>query len=468
MGSNPTPSAKSVIVGAEDNFFDIGGTSLIASKLIIELLKRGYTIRYDDIFKNQTPRKLAQFLSGEKEKDNLELDIIKNYNYTNIHKLLEENTYENFVNGKKGEIGNVLLTGVTGFLGMHILYEYIKNETGTIYCMIRKGKFNSCEERLIDLMNYYFDEDLSHLIGSRIILSEGDITNLDDFKKLDEYQIDTLINSAAIVKHFTSDDYIFKVNVDGVINGLKYAESKNMKYVQISTISVLMPPENEEKYLGFEFDEKSFYYQQDLSNKYVNSKFLAERMVLEYGLKGLDVKIMRVGNLMGRYTDGLFQKNIETNAFLNTLRSIKNIRAIPKSMDMEEVEMSPIDFVARSIIYLSKTPIECRVFNCVNPNIIHNSDLVNALNSFGYNINQVHDDEFVEICKNNLDENIQGLITSDLTMNDFAIDEIEFDFVVKSDQTINILHDLDFNWPILNQDYLKRFINYLNKSNFFE
>ena len=36
-------------VGAEDNFFEIGGTSLIASKLIIELLKRDYTVRYDDI-----------------------------------------------------------------------------------------------------------------------------------------------------------------------------------------------------------------------------------------------------------------------------------------------------------------------------------------------------------------------------------------------------------------------------------
>ena len=85
--------------------------------------------------------------------------------------------------------------------------------------MFRKGKFDSCEERLIDLMNYYFDEDFSDLIGSRIILSEGDITNLDDFKKLEDYPIDTIINCAAIVKHYTADDYIFKVNVDGVING---------------------------------------------------------------------------------------------------------------------------------------------------------------------------------------------------------------------------------------------------------
>ena len=70
---------------------------------------------------------------------------------------------ENFFDGENLELGNVLLTGATGFLGIHILYEFIKNEEGKIYCMLRKGKFNSCEERLTDLMNYYFDEN-SHLI----------------------------------------------------------------------------------------------------------------------------------------------------------------------------------------------------------------------------------------------------------------------------------------------------------------
>jgi len=102
------------------------------------------------------------------------------------------------------------LTGATGFLGIHILYEFIKNEEGKIYCMLRKGKFDSCEERLIDVMNYYFDEDFTDLIGSRIIIIEGDITEIDDFKKLENEPIDTIINSAALVKHYTADDYIFR------------------------------------------------------------------------------------------------------------------------------------------------------------------------------------------------------------------------------------------------------------------
>ena len=43
------------------------------------------------------------------------------YDYTAINNLLSENTIENFRKGEKREIGNILLTGVTGYLGIHVL-----------------------------------------------------------------------------------------------------------------------------------------------------------------------------------------------------------------------------------------------------------------------------------------------------------------------------------------------------------
>ena len=456
-------------VGAEDNFFEIGGTSLIASKLIIELLKQDYTVKYDDVFHNQTPRKLAKFLSGEVDEENMEANAIKNYDYSNINKLLEENTLDNFLDGETEEIGNALLTGVTGFLGIHVLYEYIKNETGTIYCMLRKGSFDSCEDRLIDLMDYYFDEDLTDLIGSRIILSEGDITSLDDFKKLEDYPIDTIINCAAIVKHYTADDYIFKVNVDGVINGLKFAQSRdNIKYVQISTVSVLSGySENEEAYPDVRFNERTLYYEQDLTNKYLGSKFLAERMVLEAATKGLPVKIIRVGNLMSRYSDGVFQKNYDTNAFLNNIKAIKNLKALTPNMSQEVVEMSPIDCVARGVLELSKTPNKCRVFHCMNNKYILNSDIINVLNTYGYDIKEVSNEEFKEIYEKNMDENIQGLITAEIGIDD--LDEVDdFDAKIEIEQTTEILHELGFDWPQPDDEYLKKLIDYLNSVKYFD
>jgi len=464
------------IVGAEDNFFEIGGTSLIASKLIIELLKQDYNVKYDDIFRNQTPRKLASFLSGDEISDDLDVDIIENYDYTMIDNLLEKNTFENFAKGTNLELGNVLLTGVTGFLGIHVLYEYIKNEEGTLYCMLRKGKFDSCEERLIDLMNYYFDEDLSDLIGSRIILSEGDITELDDFKKLDKYPIDTIINCAAIVKHYTHDDYIFRVNVDGVINGLEFAEANNINYVQISTTSVLDEYTEDTDIADIHCDERTLYWGQDLSNKYLNSKFLAERMVLEKALSGLNVKIIRVGNLMGRDSDGVFQKNFDTNAFLNNIKAIKNLKATIAPISEEMVELSPIDYVAKATLELAKTPKECTVFHAVSDKLIPNRDIFDVIGSFGYPIEEVSPEEFKEIYEQNMNENIQGMITADLSINDFDLDEdadieeYEDDSgeLVMIDQTLEILDSLGFSWPECDKDYLTRFMNYLNEVHYFD
>ena len=455
-------------VGVEDNFFEIGGTSLIASRLILEFIKRDYALKYEDIFNNQTPKQLAAFLSGDYEVKESDYDTNDDYDYTAIHDLLSENTLENFRSGEKQEIGNVLLTGVTGYLGIHVLYEYLKNETGTVYCLLRKGEYKSCRSRLADLIDYYFTDDLTDLLNSRVIFTEGDITELDDFKKLEKYSIDTVINCAAIVKHYTADDYIYKVNVDGVINGIKFAKSVDAKFIQVSTLSVFSPPIDENLAGDVKFDEKTLYYGQDLSNKYVGSKFLAERKVLEAALTNLDVKIVRIGNLMGRYRDGLFQKNYDSNAFLSNIKSIKNIQTISDSMNNGNVEISPIDCTAKAILALAKTPNKSRVFNCQNPNFIQNRDIVEALKSFGFEINQVSNEEFHEICMNNLDENIQGLITSDMSMDDAQESGDAYELSANIDQTTEILKELEFNWPKPDSDYLKRFITYLNGVGFFD
>ena len=55
-------------------------------------------------------------------------------------------------------------------------------------------------------------------------------------------------------------------------------------------------------------------------NIYVKGKFLAEQKVRKEIEAGLDAKIFRVGRLVGRSTDGVFQKNPETNAFYRLLQ----------------------------------------------------------------------------------------------------------------------------------------------------
>ena len=77
------------------------------------------------------------------------------------------------------------------------------------------------------------------------------------------------------------------------------------------------------------FGENDLYIGQSITNEYIRTKFLAERVVLEAVADGLDGKIMRVGNLMSRDSDGEFQINFITNGFLRSLRGYKAVGKFP-------------------------------------------------------------------------------------------------------------------------------------------
>ena len=139
------------------------------------------------------------------------------------------------------------------------------------------------------------------------------------------------------------------------------------------------------------------------------------------------------------------------------------------------VELSQIDYVAKAILALAKTPKESIVFHAVSDKFIPTSDIIDVLNSFGFGIEEVSIEEFRKIYEQNMDENIQGIITADLTIKDFddALEEDESDEsdigeLVKMDLTLDILNTLGFNWPECDKEYIKRFIKYLNEVHYFD
>lgn len=123
-------------VFADDNFFDLGGTSLTATRIVISASKKNIEVAYSDIFANPTPQTLAKFVSKDDSAED-DLENLSDYDYTNINKVLEKNNIDTFKNGELQKLGNVLLTGSAGFLGVHILYELLHKYNGKVYCMIR-------------------------------------------------------------------------------------------------------------------------------------------------------------------------------------------------------------------------------------------------------------------------------------------------------------------------------------------
>ena len=453
-------------VSATDNFFEIGGTSLLVTKITMEAINRNYNLNYGDVFSNPTPRALSDFILSD---ESLEKKSELAYDYSEINKLLEKNNLETIINGEiQDSVGNVLLTGATGFLGIHVLRELLENEDGEIYCFIRSNKVLSGAERLKSLLFYYFSDEYNEAFDERLHIIEGDITNFEDFEKLVHEKIDTVFNCAANVKHFSSGTDIEDINLGGVVNGLKFAKMKNAKYVQISTYSIAGESIDNYPPVDVKFTENDLFIGQAVDNQYLNSKFLAERAVLEAAVNDdLDVKIMRVGNLMARSSDSEFQINFVSNGFINRLKAFVTIGKMPYSMLMNPVEFSPIDITAKAIVGLSKTPKECTVFHPYDYHNISFGDIIDIIKPLGLTINPAEEDDYQKALDEALadktkQEGVSGLITS---IGSGKVKKIWLP--VDNSYTVQALYRLGITWPFLSEEYVYNFVKYLDELDFF-
>ena len=455
-------------VGATDNFFEIGGTSLIVTSVVIDASENGYEITYGDIFKHNTPRALAEmFRDGETDGTGKLFDF-DDYDYTKIDELLAKNTVEAFRSSPLRELGNVLITGATGYMGAHLLAEYLKTENGKAYCMIRKGKFDTARERLENILFYYFGSSLEKEFETRVEVLDGDVTDYKYFEPLQELPIHTVFNCAANVKHFSSGTDIEDINVGGAVNCVKLCKATGARLIHFSTISVSGTTDDVSKLRRAELDEQSLYFGQTLDNKYTSSKLMGERMVLEAAAEGLDAKVIRVGTLAARESDGEFQINFLTNNFMGRLRSYSLLGCFPYSMIENQVCMGPIDRSCEAFLKLAKTPQACCVFNAVNNHTLPLGDIIRQMNKNGSSIAFVEYDVFAQALKEAQKDPDKAAILSSMTayMNTAHGQKIAA-LACKSHYTTQILARLGFFWNASNEKYVNDFINVLQGFRFF-
>ena len=461
-------------VGANENFFDLGGTSLLVTNVVIEAGKQGYSIAFATVFDNPTPKQLAMAAEGkgsaeggaaeETDKD------VSEYDYTAIDELLEKNTLENFKGGKLKDLGDVLLTGAAGYLGIHVLHELITNEKNKIYCLLRSHADATAEDKLIRMYFYYFDTNLSDLLGDRIVIVDGDVTDPKALTALEDKGISTVINCAAIVKHFSRGTEIEDINVGGAVNLVEFCLKTKAAMIQTSTMSVVTSAYKDNVPEGYLPDEHTLYCNQLLENKYIHSKFLAERAVLEaVATRGLSGKVMRFGNLAARHSDGEFQINFQTNSAMGRLKAFAMLGCTAYDQLDTTMEFSPIDAVARAVVLLSKAPDECTVFHVFNNQNISMEGIFHELGELGYNIKYVEREEFAKaFAAAQADPEKAAELTSIMAYMQVPGGRETVRFVRQCEYTMQVLYRLGFAWPVTTWDYIERFVSALSGLGYFE
>lgn len=452
-------------VSATDSFFDIGGTSLTAAKVVIFALNHGYKITYQDIFAHPSPRDLAEFLQGnktetKKEDKPLEKDTERESLKYNDIQYVDDIKLER-------DLGKVLLAGATGFLGIHLFKELLDQKRHMTILVRAKGI--DPVERMKGLLMYYFDSPLDEEFDKYVKVVNADITSDNLLEELKGCEFDTIINAAAIVKHFANDDSIERVNYGGVLNLIEVAKAHKARLIHVSTVSVAGENIDHKFPSNFLMKENQLYFGQDLSNKYANSKFKAEEALLDaYEKDGLDVKIIRVGNLMSRQKDGEFQINSVTNNFMRSLKGYKVLGEFPISSLDQYTDFSPIDETAKTILLLGQVPKKFTVFHSFNSHTVQMGDVIDAMDLAGLHMDKVNDKEFNESIKEAMMDAKKSVIVSTL-LNYNSSDNLSHEFIQGDPAfTVKALYRLGYRWPITDFDYLIRAIKSLDSLGFFQ
>ena len=450
---------------ADDNFFELGGTSLSASKVTMKLMSEGIKVEYGDIFDHPTPEELSAFIEsrvGEQKPEPAKQPALTSEQCEE----LKYNTafYANTV--VREPLGNVLLTGSTGFLGIHVLKELLDLHEGHIYCLARKGTSDDAVTRLQTMMAYYFDDPHTEIIRNEITVVDADITDDTPGETLEGIPFDTVINCAACVKHFASDDILERINVHGVENLISVCVKRNARLVQISTVSVPGIHTDETYSRGVKMHENELFVVNSMDSKYITSKYKAEKKLLQaIREEGLRAKIIRVGNLMGRHSDGEFQVNFNTNMFLSGIRGFATLGMYPISHMTDPMRFSPVDRTARAIVLLAGTNDCFTAFHADNRYGFDEMKVIDACNRNGVKIEPKEDRDYYEIYNrmlgnSRLNSRLNGLAAYDRP----DLHAVETDNLF----TTNVLYRLGFSWPLMEDSYLDKVIHTLVQLDYFD
>lgn len=351
------------------------------------------------------------------------------------------------------DLSNILLTGCTGFLGAHLLKELLlDNNVNRVYCLVRTKNNISAQNRLRQTLLFYFNLELDQF-KNKIVFVEGDFEKNNFGLSQQDYQaicasITSVLHCGANVHHYGKYATFYKTNILGTQHMIQFCQDSNSSLAHISTLSVGgYCLANDIKYL----EESTINVGQSFGNQvYMITKYKAECEILKaINNKQINAKIFRLGNIMPRFEDGRFQKNINDNAFISRLHTIKAIRCLPKTYEDLIIDISPVDLCAKSIVTLLHTNEEQSIYHIYNPHTLSIGELLKLL---GISIENCSFQE----CISKIQEQNNPLYAH--LLNDLLNNHL-IETRTKNACTKSILNKYGFSWNTLNS----RYWNYLKE-----
>ncbi|MCI2954787.1 amino acid adenylation domain-containing protein [Staphylococcus caprae] len=423
------------MIGIDDDFFEIGGTSLDAMVAVSKLKSQDIHITMQDVYQYKTVRHLAE----QFERDNELVAVNVPDHLPQLQALVERRYRKDITAPTQNALGHVLLTGATGFLGAYLINE-LQSYADKVTCIVRGHDMAEARYKLQENLTCYFDASHVTDLMKNVDIVLGDLTNLGSLG-INE-TIDTVMHAGARTDHFGDDEAFINVNVQGTEDLLNIAQQHHAKFIYISTISVgaVFEAHVEDR----TFSEKDVYKQQLFTSPYTKSKFFSEIKVLEAVNDGLDAQIMRLGNLTSAYSGPLNMKNLTTNRFSIMMHELLKTSSIGENFGKTCLDFSFIDVTARHIVKLAASQAQPIIYHIYSPHTKTMQSVLEGANHTQMNI--ISDKAFEQMLINEGMHEVIGLSSGNAS---------QVPSEINSDMTQHVIAQLGDGWPVVTSEWLR-------------
>ncbi|HBK24338.1 MAG TPA: non-ribosomal peptide synthetase, partial [Planktothrix sp. UBA10369] len=449
-----------------DNFFDLGGHSLKAAQVISRLREKLLiNIPLNYLFAEPTIAGLATCLNNH-----LAQTLPDDFDKAQTPNWQTEIILDDAIQPPNQDYQftanpvNILLTGVTGFLGIHLLAEILDKTKANIYCLIRSNHLEAAQAKINDKLKT-FQLGNEHQ-SQRIIPVIGDLSQKylglcePDFLELAE-KIDVIYHNGAWVNALYPYSVLKPANVLGTEEILRLACLNKVKPVHfISTISVFSAAYAQGNLIQ-ESDPLGINH--GLNAGYTQSKWVAEKLILAARQRGLPITIFRASRIIGHSKTGICNTQ---DLFCRMIKGCIQLGMVPDFGDSSE-DLTPVDYVSAVIVHLARQETSLgKAFHLLNCHPTPNNNLFNSIREMGYPLESISFEKWrshlAEHCKINKDNVLAPVLSN------FSDDNVEpgnppqFDY----QNTLRGLKETDFNFPPIDNSLLKTYFDYFVQSGY--
>ncbi|MFE7117709.1 thioester reductase domain-containing protein, partial [Streptomyces sp. NPDC057654] len=289
---------------------------------------------------------------------------------------------------------HVLLTGATGFLGAFLLDRLLHRTDATVHCLVRAADEEGARRRLrASLRRFGLTADDT---WRRVVAVPGDLTSpgfglgAAGFDALAR-EADTVVHNAAHVNFAYPYDALRPANVDGTRTVLRLAAAHRLKPVHyVSTMDTLTG----DGLAGREHAPEDGLprHPDRLGTGYAQTKWVAERLLLEASARGLPVTVHRPYEISGSVERGTWPTGTLMCALIKAIADTGTAPDAPLPLNLV-----PVDFTADALVHILTHEPPCgRVYHVTNARPADLRLLVDRLRARGRTVRDVPAAEWLD------------------------------------------------------------------------